>query len=150
MPQTTRTAIPEKAFECTCLRVRKAARRLSQIYDRHLDGSGLTITQFSLLGHLRAFDGIGISALADKLVMDASTLTRNLRPLEKRGLIVQRADAADRRNRRLSLTREGHAAFAVARPRWELAQREVAAAIGGDAGRQLAYSLDDLLARLPG
>ena len=82
---------------CTCMRLRKASRRVSQIYDRSLEPLGLTVTQFSLLGHLGSFDGIGIGALAEKLVMDPTTLTRNLRPLQRQGFVVLAADPHDRR-----------------------------------------------------
>ena len=50
---------------------------MTQIYDQHLEPFGLTVTQFSLLGHIRSFDGIGIGALAEKLITDPTTLTRN-------------------------------------------------------------------------
>ena len=65
---------------CTCLRLRKAARRMTQIYGQHLEPFSLTVTQFSLLGHVRAFDGIGIGALAEKLITDPTTLTKNAPP----------------------------------------------------------------------
>lgn len=138
------------AAGCTCLRLRKAARRVSQIYDQYLAGTGLTITQFSLLGHIRAYDEIGIGALAEKLVMDASTLTRNLRPLERRELVAMKPDRADRRGRRLTLTRAGRDAFSAARPAWEQAQRHIAEAIGPGDGAALAVTIDNLLDRLAG
>ena len=65
---------------CTCMRLRKASRRMSQIYDHSLEAAGMTVTQYGLLGHLARYDGIGIGALAEKLIMDPTTLTRNLRP----------------------------------------------------------------------
>lgn len=133
---------------CTCLLLRKAARRVSQIYDRHLAPFGLTITQFALLSHLRTYDGIGIGALAGKLVMDPTTLTRNLRPLERQGLIIQVADRNDKRNRNLHLTQTGRDAFRAARPGWQAAQEEIAGVLGGDDGPALSGAIDRMLQKL--
>src|SRR5260370_12142115 len=88
-------AIPSPAsFGCTCLRLRKAARRISQVYDGYVAPLGLTITQFGLLAHLRVLDGIGVGALAEKLVMDPTTLTRNLRPPQPRPFLLLPPDPA--------------------------------------------------------
>ncbi len=103
---------------CTCLRLRKASRRVSQIYDHYLQPHGLTITQYGLLAHLSRLDGISIGALAEKLIMDPTTLTRNLRPLERHDFIRLAADPRDRRSRRLHLTEQGRAALIEARPAW--------------------------------
>lgn len=137
-----------RGSDCTCLRLRKAARRVTQIYDRHLEATGLTITQFSLLGHLRAYDGISMGALADKLIMDPTTLSRNLRPLARQGLVAIEPDPRDRRARRLRLTVEGRAAFAEARPAWGRAQQHIAQALGAEDARALHAGLDRMLERL--
>ena len=83
-----------KSVGCTCLRLRKASRRVSQIYDRALEPCGLTVTQYGLLGHIAAFDGIGVGALAARMVMDPTTLTRNLKPLLEQALVVLVPDPA--------------------------------------------------------
>jgi DNA-binding MarR family transcriptional regulator len=132
---------------CTCLRVRKAARVVSQIYDRHVEPFGLTITQFGLLSHINTFDGIGIGELAEKLAMDPTTLTRNLRPLQRRGLAVLAADPSDRRSRRLHLTAAGREAYLEAKPAWLKAQREVETALGPEIAA-LHASLDRALEKL--
>src|SRR2546430_7458823 len=118
------------SFGCTCLRLRKAARRVTQIYDGHVEPFGLTITQFGLLAHLRVLDGIGIGALAEKLVMDPTTLTRNLRPLARRGLVAMEPDPGDRRSRCLHLTDEGRQILRAARPAWARAQHHVEQVLG--------------------
>ena len=141
------TAMPRSA-ECTCLRVRKLARRVTQIYDWHLAPTGLTITQYSLLGHVRVFDGISIGALAEKLITDPTTLTRNLRPLRRQGLLRLEADANDRRARRLRLTEAGRESFRAARPAWAAAQRELAGLIGEEDAMALNATLDRMLDRL--
>ena len=61
---------------------------MTQIYDRHLEPTGLTITQYGLLSHLRSLDGVSIGALAERLVMDPTTLTRTLGPLVTAGRMV--------------------------------------------------------------
>lgn len=68
--------------------LRKVTRAVSQLYDRMLKPSVLRVTQFSLLVELAIVGSTIISELADKMVMDRTTLTRNLKPLEKRGLVV--------------------------------------------------------------
>jgi DNA-binding MarR family transcriptional regulator len=132
---------------CTALRVRKLARRVSQIYDQALEAYGLTITQFGLLNQLRRRDGIAIGALAEELVMDP-TMTRNLRPLEKRGLMVFAPDPADRRSRALHLTEKGRQAFRDAHPGWQAAQTLVEKRLGGTETKALNAALDHLLERL--
>ena len=139
---------PSRAIECVCLRFRKAARRVTQIYDQHLGPAGLTITQFGLLGHLRSYPGIGIGALAETLLMDPTTLTRNLKPLERRGLIRMEPDPRDRRARRLDLTVAGLTAFRAGRPLWAEAQRHVAAMLGQPDVGAINATLDRMLDQL--
>ena len=133
---------------CTALRLRKAARRVSLIYDRHLEPHGLSITQFGLLAQVERLDGIGIGELAEKLVMDPTTVTRNLRPLQRRELVAFAADPNDKRARRLHLTAEGRAALKGAKPGWSKAQREVEAALGDADTAVLHATLDRALAKL--
>jgi DNA-binding MarR family transcriptional regulator len=133
---------------CTCLRIRKAARRISQIYDSQLQPTGLTITQFGLLAHAKRLDGVAIGELAEELIMDPTTLTRNLRPLERRGLISIEPDPRDRRARRLRLTQEGRRALERAQPAWARAQREIERALGAPEAGALNETLDSVLARL--
>jgi DNA-binding MarR family transcriptional regulator len=133
---------------CTCLRLRKASRRVSQIYDQYLQRHGLTITQYSLLAHLNRLDGVSIGALAEKLIMDPTTLTRNLRPLERQELIRLAADPRDRRSRRLRLTDQGRALLTEARPAWIEAQRHIEDTLGPSAAPALHAALDHMLERL--
>jgi len=139
-----------RSADCTCLRLRKATRRVSQIYDSHLAPYDLTITQYGLLGHLRAFDGIGLGALAERLITDPTTLTRNLKPLERRGLVVLEPDPNDRRARRLHLTEAGREAFFAARAGWAEAQRKIEATLGIEDAAAFNASLDRVLDLLDG
>jgi len=115
--------------ECTCFRIRGAARRVTQIYSRHLAPTGLKISQFSLLGFVAAEGPISIGRLSDLLATDRTTLTRNLHPLLQGGL-VERATSGDRRRHELVATPDGRALFKRALPLWVAAEQEVRAAMG--------------------
>jgi DNA-binding MarR family transcriptional regulator len=73
---------------CTCLAIRQAARHVSQFYDQHLAASGLRITQFSILAKLQERGPLTINGLAEALVIDSTTLGRNIVPLQRDGLIA--------------------------------------------------------------
>jgi DNA-binding MarR family transcriptional regulator len=137
-----------KMLGCTCMRLRKASRRVTQIYDGSLEAAGLTVTQYGVLGQLAKWDGIGIAALAQKLIMDPTTLTRSLRPLQRQGFLTLRPDRRDRRARCLHLTAKGRAAFANAIPAWMRAQRRLEEALGGSAAADLNAALDHVIERL--
>src|SRR6202044_625587 len=98
----TSDALP-RLEECTCLAVRQAARHVSQFYDQRLAAAGLRTTQYSILGKLRRLGPMTINALADELVMDRTTLGRNILPLEREGLISVARGRADRRSKELRL-----------------------------------------------
>ncbi len=133
---------------CICSRVRRTARRVSQIYDRHLEPYGLSITQYGIMAQLRREPGLSIGELAERMVMDPTSLTRSLKPLEREGHLCLATDPDDRRTRRLSLTAGGLAALKAARPGWETAQAEVRSALGEAESADLVARLDDTLARL--
>lgn len=137
-----------KSPGCTCLRLRKASRRVSQIYDQHLEPFGLTVTQYGVLAHLATFNGISIGELAEKLVMDPTTLTRNLRPLERQGLVAVKPDRRDRRARSLQLTACGRKVLERARSGWVRAQCHIERVIGDLETPALNAALDRVLERL--
>jgi DNA-binding MarR family transcriptional regulator len=128
------------ANECTGHGVRKAARALSRIYDEAMAPTGLRATQFNLLVALSLAPEAPVAKVADELGLDRTTLTRNLGPLERDGLVESVPDE-DRRVRRLRLTERGHDMLADALPRWERAQRQVVAALGKTAWRDLMDGL---------
>jgi DNA-binding MarR family transcriptional regulator len=115
--------------DCTCFRVRGAARRVTQIYSQHLAPTGLKISQFSLLGFICGEGPVSIGRLSELLATDRTTLTRNLRPLLTGGL-VERAASGDRRRHELVATPAGRALFKRAIPMWSNAEQEVRAAMG--------------------
>ncbi len=142
------TSIPlQEVAACTCLRLRKAARRVTQLYDQALAPADLTITQFSLMAHLLPGQGLTMGALAEALVMDPTTLTRNLRPLQARGLVAVAPGTEDRRQRLIRLTDAGRALLADAYPLWRAAQAGLAERLGGQAA-DLDTALTGALARL--
>jgi DNA-binding MarR family transcriptional regulator len=116
--------------ECFCLHVQRAARALARRYDEALRPVGLTNGQFSLLMGLNRSDAATIGEVASLLAMDRTTLTANLKPLERRNLVRIVIDQTDRRSRRLILTSAGRARLAKGLPVWERLQREMAEALG--------------------
>src|SRR5437763_14730057 len=89
---------------CMCLHVQRAARAVARRFDELLRPVGLTSGQFSLLMSLNRPEPPTIRSVAELLAMDRTTLTANLKPLERRGLVRVRTDKDDRRRRRLVLT----------------------------------------------
>ena len=133
--------------ECTCFRIRSAARRVTQIYSRHLAPTGLKISQFSLLGFVSAKGPITIGRLSDLLATDRTTLTRNLRPLLQGGLI-ERAASGDKRRHELMATQAGRALFKRALPLWAAAEQEVRSAMGSRLTADLHGALDRSMEKL--
>lgn len=133
---------------CTCLRLRKAARRVTQIYDQILAPAGVTLTQFSLLAHLYAGQGLSVGELAEALVTDPTTLTRNLKPLVDRGLVQIVQDEDDRRRRVIASTATGRGVLSAAYPLWRRAQAHIAHLLGESETLRLNKALDRSLDRL--
>lgn len=129
-PDRVAEASADEASGCVCFNFRKAARAVTQLYDAMLEPSGLRATQFSLLAVLKIRRSVTISRLAREMVMDRTTLTRNLQPLEKRGLVTVVAGDKDRRTREVALTVRGRKALATAMPLWREAQARTVGAVG--------------------
>jgi DNA-binding MarR family transcriptional regulator len=114
---------------CTCGRLRRAARALTQLYDDLMTPSGLRVTQFSLLRMLASHGTARMSELARVLLLDRTALSRTLDPLVERGFVAI-VPGRDARTREVSLTRDGARAIRGAEPYWKRAQAQVAARIG--------------------
>jgi DNA-binding MarR family transcriptional regulator len=127
--------------ECNCLAIRQAARHVTQFYDQVLAPSGLRATQFAILGRLSRSGPMTINELAAALVMDRTTLGRNLLPLERDGLIEIGPGASDRRRREARLTAAGTARLRAARQGWTEAQTRFDEVFG----EKRAAALRDLL-----
>src|SRR5262245_27687915 len=104
---------------CLCLHVQRAARALARVFDDAFRELGLTHGQFSLLNALNRPSPPGMGDVARLLAMDPTTLSANVKPLERAGLLEIEVDAADRRARRLALTAAGHALLRRAVPIWQ-------------------------------
>ena len=122
-------AIEERVLSCTCFNLRKATRAVTQMYDEALHPSGLRGTQFSVLAALNHMQSATVSELAQGMVMDRTTLTRNLKPLEQKGWIKS-VPGTDRRMRELALTVKGQKALSKAMPLWRKAQRDMVNLLG--------------------
>lgn len=129
---------------CTCANLRKTARVITQLYDDFLQPSGLLGTQFRLLGAVAAKGSIAVTPLAELLEVDPTTLARNLRPLERDGLI-EIAPGEDRRTRVVSITQQGQRALARALPLWEEAQAFVISRLGEERWRAMLGDWSDLV-----
>jgi DNA-binding MarR family transcriptional regulator len=110
---------------CLCLSAQRAARALARRFDAALAPFDLTNGQYSLLNSLNRPEPPLMGGVADFLAMDRTTLTAALKPLERRGLVKVEIDAADRRGRRLRLTRAGQMLLAKAYPVWKAAHDEL-------------------------
>jgi DNA-binding MarR family transcriptional regulator len=128
---------------CTCGRLRRAARALTQLYDDLMSPSGLRVTQFSLLRTLQRAGTSTMSDLADASMLDRTALSRNLDPLLDRGLVAIVA-GRDARTRQVSLTRAGERALRAATPHWKHAQEQVAERIGAGKLLNLVATLDQI------
>lgn len=104
---------------CLCLHLQRAARAVARRFDAALRPLGLTNGQFSLLMSLNRREAPSIGSVSALLAMDRTTLTANLKPLERRGLVEMTIDEADKRTHRLALTPAGRALLIAAVPVWK-------------------------------
>lgn len=143
---------PAAVRGCTCFRVRRLARRVTQIYDRVLAPSGIRVTQFSLLSALarNGADGgaLAVGSLAAALDMDRTTLTRNLKPLIDVGLVSLVPGKADARRREAKLTRTGRLRYEEAKKLWRRAQDQMNRTLGMSQVASLHRLFDGLLETL--
>ncbi len=110
---------------CVCAALRRASRAVTQHYERSFRGTGLRATQFSLLTVLTQTGPQALSALAAEAGLERTTLTRNLRLMQAKGLVRVRSIDADQRVRRVELTRTGRAAAAKGLPAWRRRRRRL-------------------------
>ena len=129
---------------CACDQLRRATRRVTQLYDNGLAASGLKATQLPIFVGLGSEGDLPLSVFADKLALDRTTLTRNLKVLEDRGLIRTYEHEDDARVRMVSITLEGSAMLKGALDRWTEVQEQVEKRFG----RERLIALEDELAAL--
>lgn len=109
---------------CVCFSMRKVSRAVTQYFDRHLETVGIRATQFSLLAALASTSAKTLTEIAESLVMDRTTLTRNLKPLEKMDLIVT-VTPIDKRSKGYTLTVKGREVLERSTPHWKDAQDSI-------------------------
>ncbi len=126
---------------CLNFNIRKAMRAVSQHYDTIMAPSGLRGTQFTILTVLSRLGELTITDLACVLVMDRTTLTRNLKPLEKEGYLKILPGLQDRRSRRIQLSSGGKKAQKAALPYWRRAQDEMVDFMGKENTQQFISDL---------
>jgi len=131
------------ALPCACANLRRAARAVTQLYDRELQGTGLNTAQFTLLQTLARVAPVTQGRLGRLLALDSTTLSRTLRPLEAKRWIRREA-GKDRRERQMALTGEGRSRLGRAQPPWERAQRRLQTRLGKERLAALVAELSTL------
>jgi len=132
--------------DCNCFAVRSAARHITQFYDQFLAPIGLRTSQFSILAKLNRLGPLTINALAKEMVMDRTTLGRNIQPLERDGLIRTEQVASDLRAKELYLTKAGEKRLQEAFSGWSRAQAQFEKSFGADRSAQLRALLRAVVA----
>lgn len=139
------SATHEVRDRCLCFQLQRSARVLARRFDEVFRPFGLTNGQFSLLMSLNRPSAPRISDVAPLLAMDRTTLTANLKPLERRGFLTINPDPQDRRNRRLALTDAGRAVLVAALPVWRTTLAELEAKLPADAADHLRAALAEIV-----
>jgi DNA-binding MarR family transcriptional regulator len=136
--------VPELGW-CNGTALRKATRRVSQLYDTILAPCGLRSTQRSILVHIARAGAPTMGDLANSLVLDRSALGHNLKPLERDGLVSVLPGDDDRRNRVITLTELGKEKLMESTRLWAQAQHRFEVAFGNDAARDLRRTLEKVV-----
>lgn len=129
---------------CAGANIRLAARRISRFMERRMRGSRLGLAQFALMSHIAAARDDSIGALAERMELDQSTLSRNLRGLERAGLVELVLVEKDLRRRAVWLTEKGARRLEAAMPVWREAQEALSQFVSPEAVRQFLASTDVL------
>lgn len=129
---------------CNGAALRKATRRLSQLYDAVLAPCGLSVSQRSVLLHVARGNRPTMTELAHAMVLDRSALARNIQPLERDGYLIQTRDEEDRRSRRVELTPAGQAKLTESNRLWRRAQDRFEAAYGPERAAALRVALAEI------
>jgi DNA-binding MarR family transcriptional regulator len=128
---------------CLCIAVRKASRRITNVYDEALAPTGINLAQFSLLKKIRRMAPVSLTDLGKAMELDRSTMGRNVKVLERMGLI-QAVAGKDQRQASVELSEAGQETLSTAIPLWEHVQADINARLGLD---KVAH-LEQLLAEL--
>ena len=129
---------------CTNFKLRQLARRVSQLYDAEMAKAGLKTTQYSLLSHVLRLGPIRPGDLAHAMTLDASTLTRNLKPMVDAGWLAMSA-GDDARSRLVHITDAGRDKRAEAQRHWKAAQESLNQLLGAERVQSIHALVDDSL-----
>lgn len=130
--------------QCCCFSMRKVSRAVTQHFDRHLEKVGIRATQFTLLAALASTKASTLTQIAESLVMDRTTLTRNLKPLEKMGFITT-VTPVDKRSKAYTLTEEGRGILDRATPHWQEAQNSIVNSLSEERYQEIQRELNQML-----
>jgi DNA-binding MarR family transcriptional regulator len=129
---------------CNCFVARRAARFITQIYERHLRKAGITGSQYTILAVIRARPGISMVELAEELGMDRTSLVRALKPFYRDAYIVDAPSQSDSRKMLLTLSRAGLKKYEESDPYWQAAQDEWNRKVGVDRANAIREELISL------
>ena len=133
---------------CSCINLRRASQALTEVYDKILAPSGLKIGQYLLLRNVKALSPVNVSTLALEIRLDRTTIVRNLKPLEKRNIIID-ISTKGARNRQLKLTDEGLKILEIATPYWLESQNFIEQYLGKEDRNALTALLSKIEALVP-
>jgi DNA-binding MarR family transcriptional regulator len=139
--------LPHKPRGCTNYKIRQLMRQVSQHYDAELGKAGLKATQYALLGQVQQLGSVRPGDLAQALRLDASTLTRNLKPLVDAGWLTVQA-GPDGRSRSVAITEAGRAKREEAKRHWKSAQERINSMLGVERVLALHTLIDESLQKL--
>jgi len=132
----------EHIGNCACGNLRKTTRIMSQFYDKNLQSTGLRGTQFILLADISVNENISVNELADMLLMDQTTVTRNIEILRKKGYINVRKGDDDSRRKCISLSESGEEKLNESIPLWRNAQEQIEQGLGAERLEELLKTLE--------
>ena len=130
--------------ECSCNMIRKSARKITQFYEGSLRKAGIKPTQFSILAALANTGPVQLTQLADRLMLERTSLTRNLNVLERNGWVQLQTGIEDSRQRIVSLSKKGYEQLDQAIPYWKKAQKAIANEMGQDTITGLRKTLSEM------
>ncbi len=132
------------SYPCLCALIRKAGRIVTRNYDKYLKPCGLKVTQLSMLAKIAKNPAITVSELAESLRMDQTTVSRNLRVLEKSGFIHLEDEMTDHRVKRIQIAGLGVSKMNEAIPLWEKAQLDMDRVLGRESIETMMKTLEKL------
>lgn len=131
------------SHECYCAALRAAARRTTALYDAALEPTGVNVAQFSLLRNIARIGPVSLTELGRKVDLDRSTIGRNVRVLQRLGLVAV-THGADQREAVVALTERGTEVLREGAPLWDQVQHGIATRLGPEGMRQLRQLLESI------